>query len=153
MKKPVSFFLCEYETSDGFGHLLAFLSFTPPFIVAIQTAVYCTLLLCSSISQSAQISVASGVAGKLLLGQLTNEASNLLLKNIIKQPRPFSNSHNYTYTDYGMPSSHSQFMAFLVAIWPFLVERLFRFLQWPRIWELAFQLAACMGTFLIAYGR
>lgn len=152
MKKPVGFFLAEYETSDPLGHLLAFLSFTPPFIVAMQSAVFCTLLLCSSVTE--EVVGASNLAGKLLLGQLLNEASNLTLKNLIRQARPLNNIyHNYIYTDYGMPSSHSQFMAFLVAIFPFLVGRLFKFMKWSRFLELLLITAAYLGTFLIAYGR
>ncbi|KAJ2844176.1 hypothetical protein GGI22_006967, partial [Coemansia erecta] len=48
-------------------------------------------------------------AGILLLaGQLTNEGFNLVLKGCIQQERP--NLH--LGDGYGMPSSHSQFMAF-----------------------------------------
>ncbi|KAI7833730.1 phosphatidic acid phosphatase type 2/haloperoxidase [Kickxella alabastrina] len=46
----------------------------------------------------------------LLLGQLANEAFNLVLKQMVKIDRP--NPH--LGDGYGMPSSHSQFMGFFV---------------------------------------
>ncbi|KAJ8659859.1 hypothetical protein O0I10_004452 [Lichtheimia ornata] len=44
----------------------------------------------------------------MLLGQLTNEALNAILKEYLQIARP----HSHLGTGYGMPSSHAQFMAF-----------------------------------------
>lgn len=67
MKKPVSFFLAEYEHTDPFGYLLAFLSFTPPFLVAIQTSVYFTLLVVSNVNRGLKsCNRASILAGKTI---------------------------------------------------------------------------------------
>ena len=149
MKRPVSFFLVEYEELDPLGYLLAFLSLTPPFLVAIEAAVYCTLLLALPRVKGLRQQPAH-LAGILLLGQLLNELLNLALKNILKGQRP----HSDVYTsDYGMPSSHSQFMAFLMASFPKLVRRLGRFLKWPAIAEIGLIVSAFFGTFIIAIGR
>lgn len=152
MKKPVSFFLVEYDHLDSFGYLLAFLSFTPPFLVAIQTTIYFTLLLTAkSTSKPAKCRNAAQIAGKLLLGQLLNELLNLTLKNTLQHPRPPANVSDYK--DYGMPSSHSQFMAFLVAIFPSLAARLCKSFKVPLFFTFSIISASFLGTFLIAYGR
>ena len=155
MKKPVSFFLVEYDSFDHFGYLLAFLSFTPPFLVAIQTAIYFTLLACGQVLRSKSCQRAALVAGKLLLGQLLNELLNLALKNTLKQSRPIPSEflHNYHYKDYGMPSSHSQFMAFLLASFPSLASQICRLLKVSLFLEAAIISASFIGTALIAYGR
>eukprot|EP01097_Dermamoeba_algensis_P006089 TRINITY_DN383_c0_g1_i1.p1 TRINITY_DN383_c0_g1~~TRINITY_DN383_c0_g1_i1.p1 ORF type:complete len:244 (-),score=51.88 TRINITY_DN383_c0_g1_i1:279-974(-) len=46
------------------------------------------------------------------LGQLLNEALALTLKELIKQPRPHT---DLLLKDYGMPSSHAQFMSFFTS--------------------------------------
>ncbi len=144
MKKAISFFLVEHEQGDIFGFLLAWCCYAPPFIIAIQTAVLMTLLLQSRTTvsgRSGKPSRAIKLASMLLLGQLLNEALNLVLKNIIKQERPESRFRiriklllqltllylctyvdNHGFKDYGMPSSHSQFMAFLAVSFPFLAS-------------------------------
>lgn len=94
MRKPVSFFLVEYEKGDLLGYLLAWCCFVPSFIVAIQASVFSTLYLQSRTTvsgRSGKPNRAVKVSGMLLLGQLINEALNLILKNIIKQSRPDSN--------------------------------------------------------------
>ena len=151
MKKPISFFFVEYDHLDHWGYLLAFLSFTPPFLVAIQTSVYVTLLITSKSTRTRGFRIAADRAGKLLLGQLLNEILNLVLKNVLRQPRPSTLSN---YKDFGLPSSHSQFMAFLAAIFPssadFVVRKI---LKWPQFFSLTINSACFLGTFLIAHGR
>ena len=154
MKRPVSFFLVEYEDLDAFGYILAFLSLTPPFLVAIQATVYCTLLLVlthtRSRSQTPGLRSPAQLAGILLFGQLLNELLNLVLKNILRRPRPDS---DVLTSDYGMPSSHSQFVAFLMASFPHLVGRLGNALKWPPFIQPLLTSAALLGSFLIAFGR
>lgn len=47
------------------------------------------------------------------LGTLLNEIFNMILKYWIKQPRPVFRTE--MYSEYGMPSSHSQFMCFFAS--------------------------------------
>ena len=100
MKKPISFFLVEHEAGDIFGFLLAWCCYAPSFIIAIQTSILLTLLLQSRTTvsgRSGKPNRAVKVAGLVLLGQLLNEALNLVLKNIIKQDRPNSNSSIHSF--------------------------------------------------------
>lgn len=60
----------------------------------------------------------------LVIGQLANEGLNVVLKHIIKQPRPVSTASSYVKS-YGMPSDHAQFMAFAaVFVGLFFIRRL-----------------------------
>ncbi|MGH0151361.1 UNVERIFIED_CONTAM: hypothetical protein FKN15_020393 [Acipenser sinensis] len=45
-------------------------------------------------------------------GLVLNEGVNWLLKNIFREPRPCGGAHATLTTEYGMPSSHSQFIWF-----------------------------------------
>ncbi|KAL3232512.1 Dolichyldiphosphatase [Nakaseomyces bracarensis] len=55
----------------------------------------------------------------IALGQLSNEIMNNIVKNIVKQDRPYwvgdSFQENSIRSGYGMPSAHSQFMGFTLA--------------------------------------
>lgn len=55
----------------------------------------------------------------IALGQLCNEIMNNIVKNIIKQDRPYwvgdSFQENSIRSGYGMPSAHSQFMGFTLS--------------------------------------
>lgn len=160
MKKPVSFFLVEYDPTDPFSFLLALVSFAPPFLVAIQTTVFLTLFLLLRYFhhtprnlQILKLDRADGLAGKLLLGQLANELLNLLLKNTLKHPRPASMSFSHCYTDYGLPSSHSQFMAFLAVVFPGIVKGVCGALNLHWFVEILMVVGCYFGTFLIAFGR
>lgn len=51
----------------------------------------------------------------LLVGILANEAFNDVLKTAIAEPRPQRASERGVWGEYGMPSSHAQFMGFFVA--------------------------------------
>ncbi|KAJ1665878.1 hypothetical protein GGF44_002953 [Coemansia sp. RSA 1694] len=93
-----SFGLTHFQYSDGdhVGMALALASLFPIFMIVMQV----TIVLSRR-----------EVAGMLLLlGQLANEAFNLLLKQTIREDRP--NLH--LGDGYGMPSSHAQFMGFFV---------------------------------------
>ncbi|KAJ2556442.1 hypothetical protein EV175_002001 [Coemansia sp. RSA 1933] len=87
----------QYQDGDHIGLVFALASLIPIFLVVVET----TIVLSRR-----------ELAGVLLLvGQLANEGSNLVLKTIIQQERP--NMH--LGDGYGMPSSHSQFMTFFIA--------------------------------------
>lgn len=51
-----------------------------------------------------------------LMGQLTNEILNMLLKNVIREQRPVNTiTAIHTPKTFGMPSNHSQFQSFFTA--------------------------------------
>ncbi|KAI1292708.1 hypothetical protein EDD11_008708 [Mortierella claussenii] len=55
----------------------------------------------------------------MLVGQLLNECLNFVLKRLVKQARPTE----YLGDGYGMPSSHSQFMAYFATYMVILMYR------------------------------
>ncbi|XP_074597142.1 dolichyldiphosphatase 1-like [Brevipalpus obovatus] len=95
----LSSFCVEYPPDDKIGHFLAYVSLAP-FIVIVS---FVTLGI-----NNREVPTLAFFAG-----QLMNETINVILKQIIRQPRPpsthlFARSHSR----YGMPSQHCQFMAF-----------------------------------------
>ncbi|KAF9959340.1 hypothetical protein BGZ70_008873 [Mortierella alpina] len=56
----------------------------------------------------------------MLVGQLLNECTNAVLKRLVKQARPTE----YLGDGYGMPSSHSQFMAYFATYMVILMYRM-----------------------------
>lgn len=97
--RPFSATHVLYEDGDRFGQLMALLSLTPIFVMVA----YATLVArCRDLATLA-----------LLVGQLGNEVLNYALKHLIKEERPFT-VHQWS-PKYGMPSNHSQFMAFWAA--------------------------------------
>lgn len=55
----------------------------------------------------------------VIAGFLVNEAANKVLKNAFKQPRP----PGAALSNYGMPSSHSQFVTYLAACYFMLLKK------------------------------
>ncbi|KAK3919379.1 Dolichyldiphosphatase 1 [Frankliniella fusca] len=94
--KPLSLTLVEYPEGDVIGQLLALVSLTPFAILAG----FITLMLFRRDLHTIAF----------FLGVIFNEALNFVLKNWICEPRPLV--RQVTYQEYGMPSSHSQFMWF-----------------------------------------
>ncbi|TMW56954.1 hypothetical protein Poli38472_002879 [Pythium oligandrum] len=86
-----------YDPSDPFGAILALCTLSPVFIMVM----YATLV----VFQRDLDAIA------LLVGQLLNEALNQILKRSIKQSRP----RGARISGAGMPSAHSQFIAFFAA--------------------------------------
>ncbi|PJF18522.1 hypothetical protein PSACC_01646 [Paramicrosporidium saccamoebae] len=98
--KYLSFTAVRYESGDVFGFLLAWCSLIPHVVIVAQVTAF---LLAESHRRRLQ-------AGTLLAGQVLNETVNSALKKIIRQPRPLGTNRD----DFGMPSSHAQFMGFLL---------------------------------------
>ncbi|XP_023371989.1 dolichyldiphosphatase 1 isoform X3 [Otolemur garnettii] len=103
--RPVTLTHVEYPAGDLSGHLLAYLSLSPIFVIVG----FVTLIIFKR--ELHTISFLGGLA--------LNEGVNWLIKNIIQEPRPCGGPHTAVGTKYGMPSSHSQFMWFF-SIYSFL---------------------------------
>ncbi|EDO15980.1 hypothetical protein Kpol_499p8 [Vanderwaltozyma polyspora DSM 70294] len=88
-------------------------------------------------------------------GQVANEIFNNIIKNIIKQPRPYSFGETFQNgtmrSGYGMPSAHSQFMGF------FFVYTSLRFaLRWKGLNQVKRMAGIItMGTlaFMVCFSR
>ncbi|XP_076763668.1 dolichyldiphosphatase 1 [Xylocopa sonorina] len=93
---PLSLTLVEYLTGDFFGRLLALVSLTP-FVIITG---FITLILFRRDLHT--ITFFSGI--------IINQCINLILKHTICEARPTKRAN--IHVEYGMPSTHSQFMWF-----------------------------------------
>ncbi|KAG0259877.1 Dolichyldiphosphatase 1 [Mortierella polycephala] len=84
----------QFRQDDIFSKLLAYVTLSPLAIICGYVAVIIT-------SRDLKPLV-------MFAGQLANEVVNQILKRLVKQARPTE----YLGDGYGMPSSHSQFMAY-----------------------------------------
>lgn len=82
MKKYISLTAVAYEEGDGLGQLLAWFSLLPQALLVAQAT---AVLLAESGRRRAQ-------AGSLLLGQVTNELCNSIVKRIVREPRPYGSA-------------------------------------------------------------
>ncbi|XP_043914190.1 dolichyldiphosphatase 1 [Protopterus annectens] len=141
--QAVSLTHVEYPTDDLTGKLLAWLSLGPIFILVG----FVTLIVFKR-----ELHTISFLGGLLL-----NEGVNWFIKNIIREQRPCEGTHPALTTEYGMPSSHSQFIWFF-----FTYSFLFLYLRMhqtnnARFLDLLWRhvLSVCLLTvaFLISYSR
>jgi len=109
----------EYPEGDLLGKLLAYSSLLP---LAVLIG-FVTLILFRRDLHTITF----------FIGLLFNEALNAVLKHIIKQPRPMSRDN--MYNEYGMPSSHSQFMWFFsIYMFLFIWVRLQHITNTKTVW-------------------
>uniref|UniRef100_A0AC11EAY5 Dolichyldiphosphatase 1 n=1 Tax=Ovis aries TaxID=9940 RepID=A0AC11EAY5_SHEEP len=130
-------------TGDLSGHVLAYLSLSPVFVIVG----FVTLIIFKR--ELHTISFLGGLA--------LNEGVNWLIKHVIQEPRPCGGPHTAVGTKYGMPSSHSQFMWFF-SIYSFLFLYLrmhqtnnARFLD--LLWRHVLSLGLLTVAFLVSYSR
>ncbi|CAK4745434.1 unnamed protein product [Aphanomyces euteiches] len=99
-----------YDAADPLGQLLALVTLSP-----VYSMHSCALLSCEYICRFIMVMYATLILFQrdlhiifMVLGQLVNEVFNQILKRTIDQKRP----DGADMEDAGMPSAHSQFMAF-----------------------------------------
>ncbi|XP_043496636.1 dolichyldiphosphatase 1-like [Polistes fuscatus] len=138
---PLSLTLVEYPRGDIFGKLLALVSLAP-FIIVTS---FITLILFRRDLHT--ILFFSGI--------ILNEFINLILKHIIREPRPLK--RDGIYNEYGMPSSHAQFMWFFTAY-----AILFIYIRLhhnsnstisERFWRIIIVTGCIITAVLVSYGR
>ncbi|WAR31445.1 DOPP1-like protein, partial [Mya arenaria] len=85
-------------------------------------------------------------------GLLLNEALNWLLKHTIRENRP-QREISVLFTEYGMPSSHAQFMYFFATYLVFfLFIRVYRNYKWVEdLWKYILILGGYTCATLVAY--
>lgn len=88
-----------FKEGDYIGLVCALLSLIPPAVLMMHLSAFLS-------RRTAQDLWFAG-------GQVVCEASNFVLKRLMKQARPISPVLNMPEESYGMPSAHSQFMGFL----------------------------------------
>lgn len=138
--KPFSLTHVEYPEGDRIGQLLAISSLTP---IAIIVG-FITLILFRRDLHTIMFFV----------GALLNEAINLIMKKIIAEPRPLLRKS--LYTEYGMPSSHSQMMWFFSSYSIlFLIFRLRHINSsvLELIWKVVVAMALVAAAIVVSYSR
>lgn len=138
--KPFSLTHVEYPEGDRLGQLLAISSLTP---IAIIVG-FITLILFRRDLHTIMFFV----------GALLNEAINLIMKKIIAEPRPLLRKS--LYTEYGMPSSHSQMMWFFSSYSIlFLIFRLRHINSsvLELIWKVVVAMALVAAAIVVSYSR
>jgi len=127
----------EYPEGDKVGHVLAWFSMTPFFIFAGMV----TLILFRRDLHTISFTG----------GQLINEIFNLILKRVIKEPRP-QVQHTVHLVQHGMPSSHAQFIWFFSAYYVLFI--LFRVVEDSHKWWKPFMsLSATVLAAVVTYSR
>ncbi|KAF9185819.1 hypothetical protein BGZ49_004241 [Haplosporangium sp. Z 27] len=123
----------QFTQNDIVSKLLAYVTLTPLGIICGYVAV---------------ISTSRDLKPLVMLGgQLANEVLNLILKRIVKQARPTE----YLGDGYGMPSSHSQFMAYFATYTVILMCR--RGIEPGSIIPQAVCAAVTIWSSLVVYSR
>ncbi|CAH0394355.1 unnamed protein product [Bemisia tabaci] len=104
---PLSLTLVEYPQGDWLGKCLAMISLLP---FAIGSG-FVTLILFRKDLHTIVF----------FFGTLLNEVLNVALKHAICEPRPLLRNVNNLYNEYGMPSSHSQFIWFFASYMAYFI--------------------------------
>ncbi|XP_071948280.1 dolichyldiphosphatase 1-like [Antedon mediterranea] len=139
--KPVSLTFVQYQQGDLIGKLLAYFSLTPVFMLVG----FCAILLFRRELHTITF----------LTGLVLNEGINWIAKHIIKEPRPVRGHEGFG--EYGMPSSHAQFMAFFaIYVVLFICIRLhqpssYSFID--NIWRIIIGVGVVFLAVIVSYSR
>ncbi|CAO1443990.1 unnamed protein product [Diamesa hyperborea] len=136
--KPLTFSYVEYPIDDPFGKLMAILALAPLWVVSAFTAV---------ILRNRDLHTIF-----FFIGTVLNEWMNMALKYAIKEPRPVV--RDIYYVQYGMPSSHAQFMFFFTTYTIlFCIKRLHQNSLVEKLIRVLVISTCIISTALICYGR
>ncbi|ESO08963.1 hypothetical protein HELRODRAFT_73990 [Helobdella robusta] len=136
--KSISLTHVEYPEGDLVGLGLAWCSLLPIFIL-----VSCGTLIAFRRDLHTIF---------FLIGLVVDEGLNFVLKSIIQEYRPMSRS--VIFTEYGMPSSHAQFMSFFaVYMVLFLCIRVHHNSPTGIIWKHLSCIGVLIAALLVCYSR
>nr|ACO11104.1 Dolichyldiphosphatase 1 [Caligus rogercresseyi] len=129
----------EYVEGDYCGKFLAVLSLSPLVIAIFFMSAFFIRRDLHTLSYG--------------IGIILNTLINSILKKVIKEPRPLKRDE--IFEEYGMPSSHSQFMCF--AYFYFILFITFRVRHKFEALEMCWKGLSVLGlgvlTLLVSYGR
>lgn len=139
---PITLTLVEYPKGDLLGKCLAWISLAP---LGIGAGFVALILFRRDLHTIV-----------FFIGTLVNEAINIVLKHWIQEARPVSRAQ--IWTEYGMPSSHAQFMCFFTQyVLLFIFIRLHHMnnnnARTERLVRLLVLAACCLATGLVCCGR
>jgi len=131
----------EYPQGDFVGKLLAYASLLPYVLICS----FLTLILFRRDLHTMAY----------FLGILVSEAINHVLKKILRQPRPMTRKAD---DEYGMPSSHSQFLWFFAVYMVLFVWIRLRHLSnpntiWIWIWKTTVTAACLFAALIVSVSR
>ncbi|KAK7488106.1 hypothetical protein BaRGS_00020697 [Batillaria attramentaria] len=138
--KAISFTHVEYYKGDFLGYIFAWSSLLP-FCIGVG---FVTLIIFRRDLHTMSY----------FLGIVVNEAANWILKHIIQERRPGRVKGNL-YTEYGMPSSHSQFMWFFATYMAFFISiRVYRnYNIIDDLWKGVVCGGSCVAAAFVTYSR
>lgn len=126
----------QYDDSDPLSIVMAWLSLVPQGILLCYVALF--------------FSRREAETALMFAGQVGTELVSKYLKEVIKQERP--NFPGITHVTYGMPSSHSQFMAYYatyLCLWMFFRMK-YHFSRERKLFRGA---GVCLLSGLVCYSR
>ncbi|KAH0947309.1 hypothetical protein HN011_002494 [Eciton burchellii] len=135
----LSLTLVEYPHGDFFGKFLAVMSLVP---FAIVTGFITLILFRRDLHTIA-----------FFIGVIINNCINFVLKHTICQARPIK--RDGLYTEYGMPSTHAQFMWFFAAYATlFIYFRLnYNCTIFEKFWRMMVAIGCIILAVLVTYSR
>ncbi|ORZ19850.1 hypothetical protein BCR42DRAFT_459959 [Absidia repens] len=114
----------QFDANDPIAYAFAYITLAPIAILVFYASI--------AVSRREVVSIL------MLLGQLTNELVNALLKEYFQISRPY----DHLGTGYGMPSSHSQFVWYFTT---FVIIGSLVGVVFGLIWYMAMEGARTMG--------
>ncbi|ESP03246.1 hypothetical protein LOTGIDRAFT_237774 [Lottia gigantea] len=130
----------EYPKGDIVGKVLAMLSLVP---VSLLVSFFTLIIFRRELHTMCY-----------LLGILINEIINWVLKHLIREIRPIRD-RAVLFSEFGMPSSHSQFMWFFsIYLTFFLFVRVYKNCNWyDDLWKYVISLSGFLSAILVSYSR
>eukprot|EP01134_Creolimax_fragrantissima_P003217 CFRG3217T1 len=138
MLKPLSLTLVEYPQGDEVGKIMAFFSLAP--LVLIPCCIT-TFFLRRDI-----------FTAHFGVGMVINEILNLAIKNLLKEARPVFDdypAHSGVYGKFGMPSDHTQFVAYFSI---FIGLCLWKRFQYSAMYALIWRSLGTLVLFTLVFG-
>lgn len=134
--KPLTLTFVEYKSGDYFGFVMAWFSMLPIFYaISLATLIVIRRDLTTIF---------------YFIGFLLTEATNMVLKNVIKQPRPVQERNRGSFSKYGMPSDHSQIMFYFSTFFSLII--IFRYyVNNNSLVQIFFKNILIIGSFLAAF--
>ncbi|KAL5251143.1 hypothetical protein ACHWQZ_G016757 [Mnemiopsis leidyi] len=140
---PVTFTHIEYPKGDTLGMILAWFSLLPSFTVISFIPVIVLRRDLTTIF--------------FFMGMFVNEGVNQVLKRVIAEPRPSRTASTVQWSQYGMPSAHSQFAGyfamFVVLLFYVRISVVTFIIPLAKIWKHVLAAVTVLVSLAICYSR
>ncbi|RNA18032.1 dolichyldiphosphatase 1-like [Brachionus plicatilis] len=142
--KPLSLMFVEYKSGDLLGFILAWITMLP---ILYAVSIFTIIIIRRDLTTILYF-----------IGFLITELVNFVLKNLIKQPRPYLNEHRSkgNFSKYGMPSDHSQVMFYFSTFFVLMVAYRYYIYQ-SKLMQILIKSFLCVlaifAAILVAFSR